>query len=123
MEWAHVDRGLQAVSDHDRFGGSAERLQEFVSTLRGHIDALDGHAYLPGHLKRRVQHRLHGRWIENGVVENDGRIVPAQFEGHAFDRLGRVRHDVACGGDAAGESDLAYIRMSGESIPDLSRKP
>ena len=73
-------------------------------------------------MKRRPQHGLRRRGTEIGVVQHDRRIVATQFEGHSLNRLGGIRHDVAGGRNAAGESDLSPIWMGGGGIADLLRQ-
>ncbi len=86
--------------------------QRVVDVLVG-VDALHRHAHLAA-VHRRGEEQLPGHLGDIDIGQHDGRIVAAQFEGHALERGGRAGHHLLAGGHRAGERDLVHARMRGE---------
>ena len=82
------------------------------------INALDRHAHLAAVHEAGEEQRL-GDGARVGVIKNDRRIVAAEFQRDALERLRSGRQDLLAGGHRARERNLVDVRVLGHPLPQV----
>ena len=121
---AAVDHGsdfdafIAAVSDFDLFGEFYEAITESIGDLRLHVDTLGADTHLTG-IAERVGRSELGGGFDVGVIENDQRILAAEFEDDSLQTAAGTLEDVSTRGSRASEGDEIHIRIH-QSFPLFS---
>jgi hypothetical protein len=96
-----------------------QQLREFVVASARDDDAGQRGADLTGQEALGSGELRCGR-LEVGVIEDEGRRFPAEFECVATDPLGHDRGDATASGGRSGEGDLVHARVTHEQLGDLA---
>jgi hypothetical protein len=104
------------------FAAGDELLHEGLVELLLHQEARGRDADLPGVAELGARERLGGQ-VEVGVVEDDGRRVPAQLHRHALHVRAGERGELLAHRRGTGEGHLADDRVRDEVVADLGRYP
>ena len=112
MQRTHGRVLVEAVAELDLLQPRRQAIHHFIDPRRVHVHALGVHADLAGGVVDGRKETIEVRVVENRVLQNDGRIVAAQFQRDAREARRGHFHDLLAAAHRAGEADLGDVGVA-----------